>query len=63
MRQVALYLGVSTAEQTVGVDLCPHQQGLDTTTPSGKAMFQMLGVFAELGRSMISSARTPPGCG
>jgi hypothetical protein len=24
-----------------------HQQGLDTTTPAGKAMFQMLGVFAE----------------
>ena len=24
-----------------------HQQGLDTTTPAGKAMFQMLGVFAQ----------------
>jgi DNA invertase Pin-like site-specific DNA recombinase len=23
-----------------------HQQGLDTTTTAGKAMFQMLGVFA-----------------
>jgi DNA invertase Pin-like site-specific DNA recombinase len=31
----------------------PHQQGLDTTTPSGKAMFQMLGVFAEFERAMI----------
>ena len=30
-----------------------HQQGLDTTTPAGKAMFQMLGVFAEFERSMI----------
>lgn len=30
-----------------------HQQGLDTTTPSGKAMFQMCGVFAEFERSMI----------
>ena len=29
------------------VDLYLHQQGLDTTTPAGKAMFQMLGVFAE----------------
>ena len=27
---------------------------LDTTTPSGKAMFQMMGVFAEFERSMIS---------
>jgi DNA invertase Pin-like site-specific DNA recombinase len=30
-----------------GVDLFLHQQGLDTTTPGGKAMFQMLSVFAE----------------
>jgi DNA invertase Pin-like site-specific DNA recombinase len=36
-----------------GVDLYLHQQGLDTTTPSGKAMFQMLGVFAEFERAMI----------
>jgi DNA invertase Pin-like site-specific DNA recombinase len=36
-----------------GVDLYLHQQGLDTSTPSGKAMFQMLGVFAEFERSMI----------
>ena len=28
------------------VDLFLHQQGLDTTTPAGKAMFQMMGVFA-----------------
>ncbi len=36
------------------VDLYLHQQALDTTTPSGKAMFQMMGVFAEFERSMIS---------
>jgi DNA invertase Pin-like site-specific DNA recombinase len=30
-----------------------HMQGLDTTTPNGRAMFQMLGVFAEFERSMI----------
>lgn len=36
-----------------GVDLFLHQQGLDTSTPAGKAMFQMLGVFAEFERSMI----------
>jgi hypothetical protein len=35
------------------VDLFPHQQGLDTSTPSGRAMFQMLGVFAEFERAMI----------
>jgi len=37
-----------------GVDLYLHQQALDTTTPSGRAMFQMMGVFAEFERSMIS---------
>ena len=36
-----------------GVDLYLHQQGLDTSTPSGRAMFQMIGVFAEFERSMI----------
>jgi hypothetical protein len=29
-----------------------HQQGLDTTTPAGKAMFQMMGVFAEFERAV-----------
>jgi DNA invertase Pin-like site-specific DNA recombinase len=36
-----------------GVDLFLHQQGLDTSTPSGRAMFQMLGTFAEFERAMI----------
>jgi DNA invertase Pin-like site-specific DNA recombinase len=30
-----------------------HQQGIDTTTPAGKAMFQMVGVFAEFERTLI----------
>ena len=37
------------------VDLFIHQQGLDTTTPSGRAMFGMLGVFSEFERAMIQS--------
>jgi DNA invertase Pin-like site-specific DNA recombinase len=36
-----------------GVDLFLHQQGLDTSTPTGGAMFQMMGVFAEFERAMI----------
>ena len=36
-----------------GVELFLYQQAIDTTTPSGKAMFQMLGVFAEFERSII----------
>ncbi len=35
------------------VDLYLHQQGIDTTTPGGKALFQMMGVFAEFERAMI----------
>lgn len=36
-----------------GCDLYLHNQGLDTSTPAGKAMFQMSGVFAEFERSII----------
>ena len=39
--------------QASGVDLYLHQQGVDTTTPAGKALFQMMGVFAEFERAMI----------
>lgn len=39
--------------QSKSVDLYLHQQGLDTSTPSGRMMFQMLGVFAEFERAMI----------
>ena len=34
------------------IELFLYQQSLDTTTPAGKAMFQMLGVFAEFERSI-----------
>jgi DNA invertase Pin-like site-specific DNA recombinase len=30
-----------------------HQQAVDTTTPAGRALFQMMGVFAEFERAMI----------
>ncbi|BCH33011.1 resolvase [Mesorhizobium sp. L-8-10] len=35
------------------IDLFLHQQGIDTTTPAGKAMFQVMAVFAEFERAMI----------
>ena len=35
------------------IDLYLHQQGIDTTTPAGEAMFQMMGVFAQFERAMI----------
>jgi DNA invertase Pin-like site-specific DNA recombinase len=37
----------------VGCDLFLHQQAIDTTTPAGKAMFGMCGIFAEFERSII----------
>ncbi len=38
---------------STGVDLYLHQQGINTTTPAGKALFGMMGVFAEFERGMI----------
>ncbi len=38
--------------QACGVDLYLHQQALDTSTPSGRALFGMLSVFSEYERAM-----------
>ena len=35
------------------IDLYLHQQGINSTTPAGKALFHMCGVFAEFERAMI----------
>ena len=52
-RSLQHLLGFLGELKAKGVDLYLHQQGLDTSTPAGKAMFQMLGVFAEFERAMI----------
>lgn len=39
--------------RAAGADLYLHKQALDTTTPAGRAMFGMLGVFAEFEREII----------
>src|SRR3984957_9872427 len=46
-------VGFLTEIHALGVNLFLHQQGIDTTTPAGKALFQMMGVFAEFERAMI----------
>ncbi|MBY0370048.1 recombinase family protein [bacterium] len=46
-------LGVLGEFHSKGVGLYLHQQGLDSTTPAGTAMFQMLGVFSEFERAII----------
>lgn len=40
--------------QSIDCNLYIHQSGLDTSTPSGRMMFQMVGVFSEFEREMIS---------
>ena len=40
--------------QERNVDLYLHQNGIDTSTSAGKAMFQMIGIFSEFERSIIS---------
>jgi DNA invertase Pin-like site-specific DNA recombinase len=52
-RSLTDLLGILQDLQEKGVDLFLHQQGLDTSTTAGKAMFQMLGVFAEFERGII----------
>jgi DNA invertase Pin-like site-specific DNA recombinase len=39
--------------EAYGVDLYLDQQNIDTTTPTGRLMFQITGAFAEFERSMI----------
>lgn len=52
-RSLSQLVGLLAELHSKGVDLYLHQQGIDTTTPAGKAMFQMCGVFAEFERAMI----------
>ncbi len=50
LQDLVTFLGDLHAQ---GVDLYLHQQGVDTTTPGRKALFQMMGGFAEFERAMI----------
>ena len=52
-RSLVDLLGTLQELRAKDVDLYLHQQGLDTSTPSGRALFQMLGVFSEFERAMI----------
>jgi DNA invertase Pin-like site-specific DNA recombinase len=50
LQDLVTFLGEVHAQ---GIDLYLDRQGVDTTTPGGKALFQMGGVFAEFERAMI----------
>ncbi len=52
-RSLRHLLGFLDELKAKGLDLYLHQQGLDTSTPAGRMLFQMVGVFAEFERAMI----------
>jgi DNA invertase Pin-like site-specific DNA recombinase len=52
-RSMSHLIEVLKTIKSTGVGLYIHTQAIDTTTPGGRAMFQMLGVFAEFEREMI----------
>jgi DNA invertase Pin-like site-specific DNA recombinase len=52
-RSLVDLIGFLQELHAVGMDLYLHQQGVNTTTPAGRALFGMLGVFAEFEREMI----------
>jgi len=53
VRSLQDLVGILGEVHGAGVNLYLHQQAVDTTTPAGRALFQMLGVFAEFERAMI----------
>ena len=63
-RSLTGLLELLTELHAKGVELYLHQQGLDTSTPSGKAMFQMMGVILErvlAGMSRVAANGTRSG--
>jgi DNA invertase Pin-like site-specific DNA recombinase len=52
-RSLTDLVGFLSDIQARGCDLYLHQQAVDTSTPSGRMMFQMLGVFAEFERQLV----------
>ncbi len=54
-RSLSDLVGFLSDIQSKGCDLHLHQQALDTSTPTGRMLFQLLAVFAEFERSMIAA--------
>ena len=52
-RSLSDLIGLLGELQARDIDLYLHQQALDTSTPSGRMLFGMLGVFSEFERAMI----------
>lgn len=54
-RSLSDLVGFLSEIQARGCDLYLHQQAIDTSTPAGRMLFQLLGVFAEFERAIIAS--------
>tara|TARA_R110000787_G_scaffold42319_6_gene104089 strand:+ start:5089 stop:5712 length:624 start_codon:yes stop_codon:yes gene_type:complete len=54
-RSLSHLIGLLGELDAKGCDLFLHQQALDSSSPQGRAMFALAGVFAELESSLISS--------
>ena len=54
-RSLPHLVGFLSEIQAKGCDLYLHQQAVDTSTPSGRMLFQMCGVFAEFEREILKS--------
>ena len=54
-RSLSDLVGFLSEIQARGCDLYLHQQAIDTSTPAGRMLFQLLGVFAEFERTIIAS--------
>lgn len=52
-RSLSELVGFLAEVQSRSVDIYLHRQSVDTSTPAGRALFQMLGVFAEFERALI----------
>ena len=52
-RSLSDLIGLLGELRSRDIDLYLHQQALDTSTPSGRMLFGMLGVFSEFERAMI----------
>ena len=54
-RSLSSLIGLLGELDARGCDLFLHQQALDSSSPQGRAMFALAGIFAELESSLISS--------
>lgn len=52
-RSLAQCIEIMQELEALGIGLYLHQQSVDSSTPAGRAMLQMAGVFAEFERAMI----------